>query len=207
MYCRTSAKFFGLIVPSSTCALMSLRYIMYSLILPISCFFAASQLASFTFPLFCTTILGMIPARRHIVAAKTSSKFGGGLSIPLQLLKSFWSRVSRALMAASTAGSALARSFSVSRCFLPTSSAIFATCSFSTWALAVSTSAMAFSLLTVSAICSALSFFVAASSSISFKSCSSFATPSLVSRSLASPFSRREIAADASLRLSSRRIL
>mmetsp|Transcript_29593 Transcript_29593/g.86200 ORF Transcript_29593/g.86200 Transcript_29593/m.86200 type:complete len:218 (-) Transcript_29593:4602-5255(-) len=208
MYCRTSLKLLWLMVLSSTCLLISFRCVIYSRIFPMSCFLAASHEQSLTLicpPDFLVTTLGMIPARRHMVAANTSSSLGGGFNIPLQLLRSFWSSVSRADMAASTAGSALARSSSVSRCFCETSFWILATCSLSVWAWALSTSTEAFSFATTSAIPSAFSFLAAASSSITLRSSSSLATDSLVCRSLVRPFSSRSMAAAESLRFSSKR--
>ena len=89
--------------------------------LPSSCFFAASQLRSlsFTLPFFCgdAAIQPLTPASSTAPRANTSSTPGGGLTIVLHSPRSFSSSVSSAAIAASTAGSALARSSGVVAAF------------------------------------------------------------------------------------------
>mmetsp|Transcript_18178 Transcript_18178/g.40330 ORF Transcript_18178/g.40330 Transcript_18178/m.40330 type:complete len:219 (-) Transcript_18178:3426-4082(-) len=197
----TSEKFSLGADPSSTAVLMPLRNSMYSGIEPSSCFLLASQLLSFTFPFFWMTTLGWMPASRIMVAANTSSTPAGGLAMVFASPRSFLSSVLSAAMAASTMGSALDKSFSVVRCFSLTSDWITATSLACTCALAVSTSTMAFSLLTTSAMPSATVRFWSASSREIFRSASICVTASAVSRSFSRPLDRRSMASSESLRL------
>mmetsp|Transcript_52189 Transcript_52189/g.91119 ORF Transcript_52189/g.91119 Transcript_52189/m.91119 type:complete len:248 (+) Transcript_52189:3974-4717(+) len=197
----TSEKLSLGMVCSSTPVLMAFRYSMYSGMEPSSCFLQASQLLSLTLPFFCTTTLGCTLASSTIVDANTSSTPAGGLAMVFASPRSFLSRVLSAAIAASTIGSALARSSSVVRCFSITSAWITATSLACTCALAVSTSTMAFSLDTTSAIPSATVRFWSASSRETFRSASMLVTAAAVSRSFSKPLDKRLIEASAPSRL------
>jgi len=116
-----------------------------------------------------------------MLAANTSSTPPGGLIMPLHSVRDLGSNESSAAMAASTAGSAFARSSAVDLCFSPTSFWITATNAASFSALAVSPSTNAFSLPTTSAMPSAFVFLTSASSSVIFRPASISATASAVS--------------------------
>ena len=145
-------------------------------------------------------MLGCTLASRIIVAAKTSSTPAGGFAMVLHSPRSFLSRVLSAAIAASTMGSAMARSLSVEDCLADTSSWMMATSLACTWALAVSTSTMAFSFDTTSAMPSDTVLFWSAASSEIFRSASICSTAAAVSRSLVRPLDRRSIPSSASLR-------
>jgi hypothetical protein len=203
-YRRTSFQLVAGTRPASTCAFISLSVSTYSWMLPSSAFLQASQEVSFTLPFFWTGTFPCTPASSTMVEAKTSSTPCGGLAMVLHSARSFLLSVSSAAMAFSTAGSALARSASVSRCFTATSPWILVTSSFSTRAFSVSASTTARSRATVSAMPSATARFRSASSSFPLSSSSMRVTSSPVSRSFCRPLASRAMTPSASARLRAR---
>jgi len=207
-YSLTFSKFFGLILLVSMFSLSPSSHRMYCLMSPIKIFFAAPHpdpsppFKSVGLPFLSHLMAGTIPPNRHMVDSNTSDTPGGGVPMDLAAEMSFGSSPASAAMAASTAGSALARSAAVSAANAATSTWTLVTSTLSISALAVSSSTIAFSRPTTSAIPSAVAALPVASSTMMAKSILSCATASPVSLSLRRPESRLEMAVSAVSRLS-----
>mmetsp|Transcript_7041 Transcript_7041/g.18185 ORF Transcript_7041/g.18185 Transcript_7041/m.18185 type:complete len:246 (+) Transcript_7041:902-1639(+) len=192
-YIRTSLKLTAGTFPSSKPVLKLLRLSKNTLGSFKKTFLAQSQVRSLslTLPDFWTGTAGSYDARSTRHALKTSSTPGGGLDMVLHICRSFTSNVSSAAMAASTAGSACARSASADSFFSLTSAAILVTFFSSMLAFSVSISTTSFSAAHTLAILSEVAFFSSASATSPAMDSLRTSTTAVVSSNFLMPFWRR----------------
>mmetsp|Transcript_17794 Transcript_17794/g.60078 ORF Transcript_17794/g.60078 Transcript_17794/m.60078 type:complete len:252 (-) Transcript_17794:2947-3702(-) len=205
-YMRTSFQLTTGTLPASKTSLYDFKSSTNFFGSPSMNFFEESQdrSLSLTLPFFWMGMVAVTPASSTMHAEKTSSTPGGGLVIVLHICSALTSKVSSAAMAASTAGTAFARSASADICLAPTSPAIFVTFFSSMAAFSDSISTTSFSALTRLAMPSATFFFWLASCTSTAMADFNTSTTEVQSSSFCTPFLRRAVATSFSSRFEAR---